>query len=108
MGKSSGGNMGGVHGSFQKKGVPGAGECEGEGNWWGRVSEVHCGLRQENSRQGNSLEERMRRSEVGEWGFWRRSVTELFEAQRICCNWRSGVRNWHFGGTVKKGGLGWE
>ena len=36
----------------------------------GGVPEVYCGLRQENSREGNSREERI--GEVGEWRFGRR------------------------------------
>lgn len=65
--------------------------CSGEGDsWWvpkagrssrgpekargkgigGGVSEVYCGLRQENSGEGNSKEERM--GEMGGWRFWSR------------------------------------
>lgn len=40
------------------------------------------------------------------------TIREYFESQKTSCNWRSGVRNWNFEGTVRSrndwDGSSWE
>jgi hypothetical protein len=75
--KSIRGNVGGVLGGFQKKGVPGARECEGKENCCGRLSEVYCGLSPGGWGVGDSWESGVGGLEEGKWGI-------LEEARQEC------------------------
>lgn len=77
--KSIRGNVGGVLGGFQQKGVPGARECEGKENCCGRLSEVYCGSARENWGVGDSRESRV-------WGAGGGQMGILEEARQECAD----------------------
>lgn len=96
--KSIRGNVGGVLGGFQKKGVPGAREWEGKENCCGRLSEVYCGLSPGELGGRGFPGEQGRGEGGGQKGILEEARQECEDLLELEIRW---VRSWHFADTEK-------